>query len=65
MSDHTLEILWSSAADICSLQMKEGRFQVLLHRDGRLTRLLTVDSEDAARSLAHKWLITETRRQDR
>ena len=65
MSDRMSETLWSSGADICSLQMQEGRVEVQLHRDGRLTRLLTVVSEDAARSLARWWLITEPRRQDR
>jgi hypothetical protein len=61
--DPASETLWSSGAAICTLQMKEGRYEVLLHRDGRFVCLLTVDSEAAARSLAHTWLITEIRRQ--
>ena len=57
MSDRLSETLWSSGADICSLEMREGRYEVLLRRDDRLVCLLTVDSEDAARSLADKWLV--------
>jgi len=53
----TSEILWSSGSDICSLEVRNGLYEVHLSRDGGLVCLLTVDSEDAARLLAHKWLI--------
>lgn len=36
--------------------------KVLLYRDGRLGCRFTIDSEDAASSFAHKWLVSETRR---
>jgi len=65
VSQHPSEILWSIGTATCSLQLREGRYELVLHRDGRFVLLLTVDSEDAARSLADKWLIAETRRQDR
>ena len=60
------EILWSSGTDICSLEVRNGLYEVHLSRDGGLACLLTVDPEDAARLLAHKWLIAaQDRREDR
>ena len=60
------EILWSSGADVCSLEVRNGLYEVILCRDGGLVCLLTVDTEDAARLLAHKWLIAaQERREDR
>jgi len=48
------------------LEVRNGLYEVHLYRDGGLACLLTVGSEDAARVLAHKWLIAaQDRREDR
>ena len=52
---HASEVLWSDASHICTLGRDDDRYELLLHRDGRLVCLLTVESEDAARTLAHQW----------
>ena len=65
VSDPATETLWSGGTAVCTLRTTESRYEVLLRRDGRCVCLLTVESQDAARSLAHKWLILETRRQER
>ena len=50
-------MLWSTDFEICTLRQLDGRYEVLLNRDGRLACVLAVDSEDAARTLAHQWHI--------
>lgn len=64
VSDSISEILWSTGGVFCTLQIKDGRYEVLLRRDGRFVCLLSVISEDEARALADKLKIAETGRQE-
>ena len=55
------ELLWSTDSEICTLRQRNGGYELVLHRDGRLACVLAVDSEDAARALAHQWRLKHQR----
>ena len=51
--------LWSDDVHRCVLRRndEDGRFELLLHHEGRVIRLETCTSEHDARNKAHAWLI--------
>ena len=59
---NALETLWSHNSETCSIQRHDGRYELLLRRDGRLICLLAVfESEDSARALAWEWQMKRSR----
>jgi hypothetical protein len=51
--------LWSDGVRQCVLRRDDtdGRFELLLHEQGRVVRLETCRSEHDARGRAHEWLV--------
>jgi hypothetical protein len=49
--------LWSCDAYRCVLRRVDGRLEVLLQEDGRVTRMETCESEHDARAKAQEWVI--------
>ena len=47
--------LWSTRTSSCVLRQTDGVLELLLYRDGRVTRLHTCQTEQAARTLAYEW----------
>ena len=48
------ETLWSNDSEICTVEIRDGRYEVRLRRDGRVTCHSCVRTADAARAVAHK-----------
>ena len=49
-------VLWTHGAEQCELHRVEGRFELYLRQNGRLTRLQTCENERTARAKASEWL---------
>jgi hypothetical protein len=47
--------MWTKDAKRCVLHFAYGRFELVLHERGRLTRLSTCPTEEAARRKAADW----------
>jgi hypothetical protein len=56
-----IETLWCIDFEICTLRRRDGRYELLLHRDGRLVSLSDVESELATRTLAQEWRVKRNR----
>ena len=52
--------LWSTRTSSCVLRQTDGVLELLLYRDGRVTRLHNCQSEQAPRKPAYEWRLARS-----